>query len=959
MSASKPRRRLAVCACALVALGATGAAVADSRANDNSPVARNSAAAPLYRSATGQHGGSALHLPAVQTNMERVGRVKLTDQIDGIADVAVFKNFAYVNAWDGECDDPNNAENNRGGVHIVDISNPAAPVKTGFVPAPPNSYHGEGAHVITVDTPAFKGDLLAVNNESCGNLRSADPNRGAGGMNLIDVTDPRNPKTLAVGVGDPGATESGGQLQKSNSSHSVFLWDAGDKAYAVFVDNNEQAGKDTDIMDVTDPTKPVLLAEHDLDQLFASSNVSTGMGRGNQAFLHDAVVKRSGDKFLMIASYWDAGYIVADVTDPANPKYVSDSDFAGQDPLVAGIAPPEGNAHYAEFSHDDKYILAADEDFAPYRAGKFTVDGVEFPASEVSGGLSAASLPDVTLNGPVVYGGYGCNESTAIPQRDSFNLNLQPGEEAIIVLQRGPAYDSDEDYDADNDIANDSDDACFPGEKGANADEAGWDAMVLINRHAPGMTGATDSATCGSGGYDRPVVTICTTHTAGHAMFNDAPEYGTPYDDDQEMAAIGTVGDRIRAESVFDGWGYTHLYENTAGKLKRVDSWAIEEALDDRFAFGFGDLSVHEWAADPTEDVAYAAYYAGGVRTVQYGPDGIEETGKFIDDGGNNIWGIEQFSTRSERLLAASDRDYGLYLLRYTGPGAAKAPECDDRTYGTGANQPVTIDLVCRDANGNTLTLNILNGPANGTLSAISGGKVVYTPKSGFNGTDSFTYEAFDGALKSNVAKITLLVGRCANRIDGTSAADVIVGTLAGDAIFGGIGNDVINGAQGADCLYGENGDDQLTGGAGADSLTGQAGNDRLFGDSENDSLRGGIGNDNIRGESGNDSVRGDDGNDFVAGGSNNDVVYGGNGRDSVRGEDGNDRLYGGNGNDTIDAGKGTNRVSGGAGNDKILAVNGRRDRINCGSGRDNVRADSTDSVASNCETVRRTRRTR
>ncbi len=31
-----------------------------------------------------------------------------------------------------------------------------------------------------------------------------------------------------------------------------------------------------------------------------------------------------------------------------------------------------------------------------------------------------------------------------------------------------------------------------------------------------------------------------------------------------------------------------------------------------------------------------------------------------------------------ERLAAFSDRDYGLYILRYTGPGAATAPFCED-----------------------------------------------------------------------------------------------------------------------------------------------------------------------------------------------------------------------------------------------------------------------------------------
>jgi hypothetical protein len=47
----------------------------------------------------------------------------------------------------------------------------------------------------------------------------------------------------------------------------------------------------------------------------------------------------------------------------------------------------------------------------------------------------------------------------------------------------------------------------------------------------------------------------------------------------------------------------------------------------------------------------------------------LKETGRYIDEGGNNFWGVEQFTYRGNRLIAASDRDYGLYVFDYTGPG--------------------------------------------------------------------------------------------------------------------------------------------------------------------------------------------------------------------------------------------------------------------------------------------------
>jgi hypothetical protein len=91
--------------------------------------------------------------------------------------------------------------------------------------------------------------VLAVNNEPC----TAD---GEGGFDLWDVSDPRQPKALVRGAGD--RTEGGSLEQvpgeRANSSHSVFLWQDGGKAYAVAVDNTELT--DVDIFDITDPRNP-------------------------------------------------------------------------------------------------------------------------------------------------------------------------------------------------------------------------------------------------------------------------------------------------------------------------------------------------------------------------------------------------------------------------------------------------------------------------------------------------------------------------------------------------------------------------------------------------------------------------------------------------------------------------------------------------------------------------------
>jgi hypothetical protein len=133
--------------------------------------------------------------------------------------------------------------------------------------------------------------------------------------------------------------------------------------------------------------------------------------------------------------------------------------------------------------------------------------------------------------------------------------------------------------------------------------------------------------------------------------------------------AVGTKGRDVAIATVFDGWGYAHLYRNESGKMRQVDAFAIPEALDPGFASGFGDLSIHEFATDPNEnDLAYSSYYAGGLRVFKFGEQGLQEVGAFIDEGGNNFWGVEFARIDGTDYVVASDRDFGLYLFRYTGP---------------------------------------------------------------------------------------------------------------------------------------------------------------------------------------------------------------------------------------------------------------------------------------------------
>ena len=104
--------------------------------------------------------------------------------------------------------------------------------------------------------------------------------------------------------------------------------------------------------------------------------------------------------------------------------------------------------------------------------------------------------------------------------------------------------------------------------------------------------------------------------------------------------------------------------------MVELDAYAIPESRNSFYADGFGDLSVHEVATSLKDPgLAYLSYYAGGLRVIEVDADtGITEVAAFIDEGGNNFWGIETFEREGVEYIAASDRDKGLYIMKYTAP---------------------------------------------------------------------------------------------------------------------------------------------------------------------------------------------------------------------------------------------------------------------------------------------------
>ncbi len=117
-------------------------------------------------------------------------------------------------------------------------------------------------------------------------------------------------------------------------------------------------------------------------------------------------------------------------------------------------------------------------------------------------------------------------------------------------------------------------------------------------------------------------------------------------------------------------------------------------------------------------------------------------------------------------------------------------PIARDDNKATDEDTPVTSDVRSNDfdADGDKLTVQVIDGPDNGTLQVNADGTMTYTPDADFNGVDVFTYKVNDGTADSNLATVTITVG---GTNDLPVAVDDAVVTKEDTAVNGSVlGND-------------------------------------------------------------------------------------------------------------------------------------------------------------------------
>jgi hypothetical protein len=207
-----------------------------------------------------------------------------------------------------------------------------------------------------------------------------------------------------------------------------------------------------------------------------------------------------------------------------------------------------------------------------------------------------------------------------------------------------------------------------------NVEAAGYDGAIVFNR-----TGEDGCETLVSMLVEAGIPAVFVSRTDGFRILGASLDGYTCEESGAGTLApaAGADGSTVDISAVFDGWGYIHLYD--AGSFADLDQFALPESHDPNFASGFGDLSVHEVATDPDEDLVYVSYYAGGFRVLSYaggqltelgafiaGPGMTTTSGKAVTQHGNNFWGVEVHKhPNGQKYILASDRDSGVWIFQY------------------------------------------------------------------------------------------------------------------------------------------------------------------------------------------------------------------------------------------------------------------------------------------------------
>ena len=275
----------------------------------------------------------------VLDRFELVGHSALGAGVDS-ADLWAHGSYAYVGSSCGA------QRRGGGGVRVVDISRPARPLLVGSLR---NDVFTRAEDVVVrrVRTASFDGDLAAVGIQAC--VGSGHEREVATGLRFFDVTEPRRPRLLSSWLLPPGAFGCH-EIDLAQRRGGRVLAGCARQLHDQIAPSGAQIPGGVQIVDATDPGNPATLASWQLP-LAATG----GVGCLPMKFAHSIRFANDGNDAYV--SYWDAGTVHLDLTDPVSPVVRS---------VTATVPPDEdGDNHSLTRANGGRWLVINQEDFSP------------------------------------------------------------------------------------------------------------------------------------------------------------------------------------------------------------------------------------------------------------------------------------------------------------------------------------------------------------------------------------------------------------------------------------------------------------------------------------------------------------------------------------------------------------------------------------------------------------------
>ncbi|HKF17926.1 MAG TPA: PA domain-containing protein [Candidatus Dormibacteraeota bacterium] len=543
-------------------------------------------------------------LPPRPARLQLIGALKLEPfGKDAHGDVATYRNLAFVGKWSGPCPG--------GGVDVIDISEPATPTLLSHTPE-----HLDTSMEVMRPLRIGTRDVLAIGLQDCHKPTPGVTARA--GLELVDITDARNPSELSFFDVDAFGRQVVGvhelDVTRAPDGRSLALLAVPGLEPATADDSGHGGKGDLLIVDISDPTRPVLTGSWGVlgDPALGLDFYRT-VRRGNDArtLLHS--VRAGHEGTIAYLSYWDAGVIILDIADPSQPHYLGRTTYA---PTA------EGNAHSVAEADGGRLIVQADEVTSPFQL-RLTSNAFrgERPAAPGNFSRPIGTDPAQSMSGPIVFVGRGCGQDAYLADPAG----------KIALVERG---------------------ACRFDEKVARAQQARATGAVIFDDQAntdeiAPMDGSRHVVLPNGSAVDVDIPAVLVSRDTGLGLRDSGPPT------------------TASAASTFTGWGYLTLWDVRDRRHPvQVGEFATPEVFEPSRA-GAGLWTVHN--PEVRGSTLLASWYSDGVRAIDISRPWLPReiaawtgAGAPADAPPLSIWGV----AFSGSLVLASDRNFGLYVLQ-------------------------------------------------------------------------------------------------------------------------------------------------------------------------------------------------------------------------------------------------------------------------------------------------------